>query len=191
MKLRTYDIFNVVLFSTLTAIGGYIRIPLPFNPVPITLQTIFIYLAGSILGGYLSSLSQLVYLLMGIVGLPIFSGGTSGFLVLNGPTGGYLVGFIVGALVIGKLVEIRKDRGFLWFLACMIAGTVTIYLFGVIQLMNWAEIDLGQAVIMGVLPFIFGDLVKIFVAAYVAQRVWRTLPNLIPRALKEESTSKI
>jgi len=102
-----------------------------------------------------------------------------------------LVGFIVGALVIGKLVEIRKDRGFLWFLACMIAGTVTIYLFGVIQLMNWAEIDLGQAVIMGVLPFIFGDLVKIFVAAYVAQRVWRTLPNLIPRALKEESTSKI
>ncbi len=191
MRLKAYDIFNVVLFSALTAIGGYIHIPLPFNPVPITLQTMFAYLAGSILGSYLGALSQLVYLLMGLAGLPIFSGGASGFSVIIGPTGGYLVGFIVGAFVIGKLVETRKDGGFLWFLTCMVAGTLAIYLCGIIQLMNWTKADLDKALVMGVLPFIFGDLVKMSVAAYVAQQVWRTLPNLMPIALKEESTGKV
>lgn len=159
MRLKAYDIFNVVLFSALITIGGYIHIPLPFNPVPITLQTMFTYLAGSILGGYLGALSLLVYLLMGLAGLPIFSGGASGFSVIIGPTGGYL-GFIVGAFVIGKLVETSKDRAFLWFFTCMVAGTLAICLCGIIQLMNWAKADLDKALVMGVLPFIFGELVK-------------------------------
>lgn len=176
MRLKARDMFNVALFSALTAIGAFIHIPLPFNPVPITLQTLFTYMAGALLGGYLGALSQLIYILVGISGLPIFAGGKTGLPVLIGPTGGYLVGFIPGTFVIGKMTETKKNPSLLWLLTCMMVGTTIIYTSGVAQLMNWMKIDLRSAVIIGAAPFIIGDLLKIFVAAYVAHRIRRTLP---------------
>jgi len=80
------------LFGALTAMGALISIPL--QPVPVTLQTLFLYLAGSLLGGGLGALSQTVYIMLGVIGLPVFSGGKAGLGVLMGPTGGYLVGFV-------------------------------------------------------------------------------------------------
>ena len=93
------------LFAALTAAGAYIQIPMPFSPVPVTLQVFFVLLAGSILKSKWGSLSMIVYTLLGIAGLPVFAGGSSGIGVLLGPTGGYIVGFILAAYVIGKLSE--------------------------------------------------------------------------------------
>jgi len=176
MKPKPRNILNVALFSALTAVGAYIHIPLPF--VPITLQTMFTYMAGALLGGNLGALSQLIYVLLGISGLPIFAGGNTGFWVLIGPTGGYLIGFIAGAFVIGKLVEVKKNPSLPWLLTCMMAGTVLIYALGVIQLMNWMKIDVKSAIVIGVLPFIVGDSLKMLAAAYVTQRIKKVLPSL-------------
>lgn len=178
MRLKTQDMVTVALFSALTAIGSIIRIPLPFSPVPITLQTLFTYLAGALLGSYLGAMSQLIYILIGISGLPIFAGGNSGLSVLIGPTGGYLIGFVTGAFVIGKIIETRETCGFQWLLTSMIIGTATIYASGVIQLMNWMNIGLDKAVIIGVAPFIGGDILKILGAAYTAHRIRWMLPEL-------------
>ncbi len=169
---------SVSLFSALTAVGSFIRVPLPISPVPITLQTLFTYMAGVLLGGYLGALSQLIYVLIGICGMPIFAGGNTGPSVLIGPTGGYLVGFITGAFVIGKMAEAKKNRGLLWLLTCMMIGTTIIYASGIIQLMNWMSIDFEKAIMIGVAPFIAGDLLKMLMAAYATDRIRRTLPEL-------------
>lgn len=174
MKLRVQDILNVTLFSALTAIGALIHIPLPL--VPITLQTLFTYMAGALLGGYLGALSQLIYVLMGVAGIPIFAKGSAGIYALVGPTGGYLVGFIPGAFTIGKLAEMKKPS-FRWLLICMIAGTVVIYVFGILQLMNWMRIGVNEAILIGVLPFAVGDALKMLAAAYMSIRIRQVLPK--------------
>lgn len=157
------------VFGAVTAAGAYIMIPLP--PVPITLQTMFVYLAGALLGARLGALSQVVYLVIGIIGLPVFAGGKAGLGVLLGPTGGYLIGFIAGAYVIGKLVEMRQRPGFIWIVFSMVIGTAVIYLFGVIQLSLIARLSIDKAITVGVLPFLIGDTLKIAVAALIAVRI--------------------
>jgi biotin transport system substrate-specific component len=157
------------IFGALTAAGAYIMIPLP--PVPITLQTAFLSLAAALLGGRLGALSQVVYLLIGIIGFPVFAGGKAGLGVLLGPTGGYLIGFIAGAYVIGKLVEMRKRPGFVWIVFSMVIGTLVIYLFGVIQLILIARLSIDKAITVGVLPFLIGDALKIAVAALIALKI--------------------
>ncbi|MCL0105994.1 biotin transporter BioY [Thermodesulfovibrionales bacterium] len=106
------------MFAALTALGAFITIPI--GPVPITLQPFFIHLGALLLGGYLGALSQFIYVLVGVMGLPVFSGGGSGIGHLLGPTGGYLIGFIVGGgYLTGRLAEMKKKPGFLWLsLSC-------------------------------------------------------------------------
>ena len=157
------------MFGAGTAIGAYIMIPLP--PVPITLQTLFVSLAAALLGGRLGALSQFVYLLLGMIGLPVFHGGKGGMGVLLGPTGGYLFGFIAAAYVIGKLIEIRENPGFIWILFAMVVGTIIIYLLGVTQLSLIAKLSFYKSISAGVLPFLIGDAVKIIAAALITLRL--------------------
>ena len=157
------------LFGAGTAAGAYLVIPLP--PVPITLQTLFLGLAGALLGARLGALSQLIYLLIGIIGLPVFAGGKAGLGVLFGPTGGYLIGFVVGAWVIGALVSLKKNAGFVWICAALAVGTLVIYFFGVAQLSLVAKLSLNKAIAVGALPFLIGDAVKILAAAFVVKKV--------------------
>ncbi len=157
------------LFGAATAAGAYLVIPLP--PVPITLQTLFLGLAGALLGARLGALSQLIYLLIGIIGLPVFAGGKAGLGVLFGPTGGYLIGFVAGAWVIGALVSLRKNPGFAWICTALAVGTLVIYLFGVTQLSLVAKLSFKKAIAVGVLPFLIGDAVKILAAAFVVIKV--------------------
>jgi biotin transporter BioY len=105
-QLTTRGMIYASMFGALTAIGALISIPL--QPVPVTLQTLFLYLAGSLLGGRVGALSQIIYVILGVIGLPVFSGGKAGLGVFLGPTGGYLLGFIAGAFVTGKIVEARE-----------------------------------------------------------------------------------
>ena len=157
------------MFGALTAVGAYIMIPLP--PVPITMQTLFVNLAGALLGGYLGALSQVVYILLGVIGLPVFAGGKAGVGVLIGPTGGYLIGFVVGAYIIGKLTSLRARPGLFWLIGSMAAGIAAVYTLGIVQLMLVAKLSFAKALAIGLLPPLPGDLAKIVIAALICRKV--------------------
>lgn len=150
------------LFGAFTAVGAYIIIPLPL--VPVTLQTLFVYLAGALLGARLGALSQVIYILLGIIGLPVFHGGKAGLGILLGPTGGYLIGFILAAGLIGICTSLKKRPNFIWLILFLIIGTLAIYVPGVLQLALLAKLSLKKALAVGVLPFLIGDSLKILVA---------------------------
>lgn len=177
---RSYSAYNsnlrmmvfASLFAALTAVGAYIQVPIPISPVPVTLQVFFVLLAGSMLKSKWGSLSMLVYALLGISGLPVFAGGSSGIGVLLGPTGGYVIGFILAAYIIGKLSE-RLEHvsrpGLIMLNAFnMSIGVLVIYACGASQLMLVANLGLGTALALGVVPFLPGEIIKTVVAAYIA-----------------------
>ncbi|MGE5790177.1 MAG: biotin transporter BioY [Syntrophaceae bacterium] len=167
--LSTRGMIYASMFGALTAIGALISIPL--QPVPVTLQTLFLYLAGSLLGGSLGALSQVLYVILGVIGLPVFSGGKAGLGVFLGPTGGYLIGFIAGAFVTGKIIEIREKPGLVWIVLAMLAGTAAVYTLGVLQLVLIGKLSVGKAATVGVLPFLPGDVLKIAAASVITMKV--------------------
>jgi len=157
------------MFGALTAAGSLITIPM--QPVSITLQTLFTGLAGVLLGGYAGALSQVVYILLGVIGLPIFSGGKAGLGTLMGPTGGYLIGFIVAAYVIGKMVEAKKEPGLAWLGLSLVIGNLVIYTLGVAQLSLVAHLSIPKALLAGVVPFLVGDVLKLVAAALIGLKL--------------------
>ena len=157
------------MFGALTAIGSLIVIPL--QPLPITLQTLFTGLAGVLLGGYTGALSQVVYVLLGVIGLPVFAGGKAGLGTLMGPSGGYLIGFIVAAYVIGKIVESRKEPGLAWIALSLVVGNLVIYALGVAQLSFVAHLSITKALLIGVVPFLIGDLLKLVTVTLIAHKL--------------------
>jgi len=154
------------LFGALTAAGAFIVIPLP--PVPITAQTFFMNVAAILLGGTLGALSQVIYIMLGVVGLPVFAGGKAGLGVLFGPTGGYLAGFVLAAFVIGTVNRLKNNPGMLWHIFSMLIGMCLIYLLGISWLAFTAKLSFQKALAVGALPFIPGDLLKIALAALVS-----------------------
>ena len=144
-------------------------IPLP--PVPVTAQTFFLNVAAVLLGGPLGATSQCIYVMLGVVGMPVFAGGKAGLGVLFGPTGGYLLGFIIGAFVIGTVNKMRENAGVLWNIFSMLLGMVIIYALGSIQLAVVAKMSLSKALAAGVLPFLPGDVIKILLAAVVCSQL--------------------
>lgn len=168
-RMSTRGMIYASLFGALTAMGALISIPL--QPVPVTLQTMFMYLAGSLLGGSLGALSQVIYVILGAIGLPVFSGGKAGLGVFLGPTGGYLVGFIAAAFVTGKIVRSRPDAGLVWLVFAMLAGTAVVYTLGVLQLVLVGKLSLEKAAVVGVLPFLPGDALKIAAASVITLKV--------------------
>jgi biotin transport system substrate-specific component len=162
------------LFGALTAIGAFIVIPL--QPVPITLQSLFTCLAGILLGSSVGAMSQIVYVLLGIIGLPVFAGGKAGIGVLLGPTGGYLLGFIAAALVIGQIVRMKRNPGLLWLILALVAGNLAIYLLGITQLILTTHLSVYQALIIGLLPFLPGDIFKLAAAAWLARMLYQYFP---------------
>jgi biotin transport system substrate-specific component len=157
------------MFGAMTAIGAFIVIPL--QPVPISLQSLFCGLAGILLGGYTGALSQVVYVLLGIIGLPVFAGGKAGLGTLFGPTGGYLIGFIIAAFVIGKMVEVRREPGLIWMGMALVVGNLVIYALGILQLSFVADISLIKSLLVGVIPFLPGDLLKLVAAAMIGLKL--------------------
>jgi len=156
------------LFAALTAVAAYASFPL-FGPVPFSLQTMIVVLAGLVLGPALGALSMTVYLLLGLVA-PVYAGGAIGIGVLAGPHGGYLVGFVVGAAVAGAVVRRRRPSTALGFAAAAALGLVPLYCLGAV----WLAVSLGTlepAVILwgGVVQFLPGEVVKVIAAALIAR----------------------
>jgi len=158
------------LFAALIAVGAYLKIPIPFSPVPITLQVFFVFLAGAMLGARWGTLSVIVYLLLGIIGLPVYSGGTSGLGMLLGPTGGYLVSFAIAALLIGTLADKKGTENMLLNASFMLAGLFIIYLLGTSYLAFAANITFENALKLGVLPFLPADLLKLALASFIVSK---------------------
>lgn len=147
---------GVAIFVVLTALGGFVRIPLPFTPVPLTLQTFFVLLSGALLGPGLGMVSQLSYVFLGAVGLPIFSGAASSLL---GPTTGYLFGFGLAAFLSGKLLGLgHQGRWYVFSVFCI--ADVVLLASGALWLMFLLRCSLERAVWLGFMPFILGDLLK-------------------------------
>lgn len=171
---KLQDITYAGLFAALTAVLGLISVPLPFSPVPISGQSLAIMLAGSILTVRQAAFSMLTFILVGAVGLPIFAGGTGGVGVIVGPRGGYLIGFLAGAIVISILKGSSKN---IWRLAVanIVGGIVVVYVIGVLWLSFVTGMDLQKAIVAGALPFIPGDLFKAFIASVLGVAVNRQL----------------
>jgi biotin transport system substrate-specific component len=172
---------GVLAFVVMMALGAHVRIPLPGTPVPVTLQTFFVYLAGATLGPVLGPASQAIYLLIGAVGLPVFAGGAGGLhYLLAGPTAGYLIGFVAATSLIGWLVRRREDLGVAWILLSMAAGSTALYACGVAWLAWSFDLSLADAIAKGFLPFLLGDAAKVGVAAGLFRGYRRRARTVFP-----------
>ncbi|MFA5550586.1 MAG: biotin transporter BioY [Trueperaceae bacterium] len=144
------------------------------GPVPITGQTLGVLLLGAAYGARFGVLTTGAYALLGVAGLPLFAGGGSGAAYLLGPTGGYLIGFVAAAGLLGALAQRGWDRTYLSAALAMLAATLVIYLFGVTWL-SFALGDLGAALAAGLVPFVPGDLIKLGAAVALLPSAWRLL----------------
>jgi biotin transport system substrate-specific component len=170
------DALLVTAGSLLVALFAQIQIFLPFTPVPITGQTFAVLLVGAALGGRRAAASLLLYLLEGAMGLPVFAGGSAGLLRLAGPTGGYLVGFLPAAYLVGLLAERGLDRRWYSALPVFLLGQLVLYTIGVIWLSTF--VGLGQALIAGLWPFIVLDAAKAVLAAVALPSAWKLVGAL-------------
>lgn len=171
-EARTHYAYKLALaagFAVLTGLLAQVRIYLPFTPVPLTGQTLAVLLSGVMLGARYGALSQGIYATLGFAGVPWFAGWKGGISMLTGVTAGYIAGFIVAAGVIGWFTDrYIKSRSFGGMLLLMLLGSAIIYTLGAMQLALIMHTDLEQTLVMGVLPFIPGDLFKALLAAGIA-----------------------
>ena len=154
------------LMAALTAAGAYLAIPI--GPVPIVLQNLFIFLSGLLLGPGWGTASVGIYLLAGILGLPVFAGGVGGIGRFAGPTGGYLLGFLAAVCVIGFISDVSKTH-VVKDLFAMICGSLIIYACGLLWLKILTGMTLGKALAVGMYPFLPGDALKIAAAVPIAK----------------------
>jgi biotin transport system substrate-specific component len=160
-------IIGVTIFALLTWLGAHVYIPLGFTPVPISLQTFFVFLSGAMLGKKLGAISQISYLSMGVAGLPIFTGGGFGAFYIIGPTGGYILGFIAASYLIGCML--KQNTSTIRIITAFSAGAFTIFTFGTGWLIFGLGIGIKEALFLGVLPFIPGCILKISFAAIITK----------------------
>ena len=170
MRTKTKEITLIGLMTAVTCIAGPLSLALPFSPVPISLTNLAIYFSVYILGMRRGTISYLVYLLLGLVGLPVFSAFTSGPAKLFGPTGGYLIGFIFMALICGYCIDRWNGQIAISFLG-MAAGTVVMYGFGTVWLVYQSGLSFGGALAVGVFPFVMGDLAKMVLTLLIGSQV--------------------
>lgn len=165
--------------ACLTGLAAQIRIPVPWSPVPVTGQTLAVLLAGVVLGRWWGGVSLTLYVGLGAAGLPWFGGWSGGLGYLAGPTGGYIIGFILAAMFLGYFTDkYVKSRSFLAMLGLMLfANFALIHIPGLIQLHLWLSLVKGEAValsqllMMGTIPFIAGDITKAIAAAAIARGI--------------------
>lgn len=182
MKLSTKDMALVAMFTSLTAIGAFISIP--FGPVPITLQSLFVILSGLILGPKLGALSQIVYILLGLVGAPIFSGFTGGPQSIMAPSFGFIIGFVFAAYLVGKIAHSNNNLSAKRIWIGSLVGSLVIYLFGLPYMYYMLNIVMGNEfsfmniMQMGCFMFLPGDFLKFVISSLSGIKILPLLNNL-------------
>jgi biotin transport system substrate-specific component len=167
---RICQILAVGVFIVLTALSAFVRIPLFFTPVPLTLQTFFVLLSGALLGKKLGFFAQVSYLFLGLTGSQIFTGLGSGGLYLLGPTGGYIVGFIAASFLVGDLLSKEGQSNVAVFSKLLLADFVILFC-GTLWLKTILSCSLNKAFLIGFAPFILGDLLKVALATVVYNKI--------------------
>ncbi|WP_445487957.1 biotin transporter BioY [Niallia sp. 03133] len=180
-KNTTVSLAVVSMFAALTAVGAFIKIPLPY--VPFTLQVLFVFLSGSLLGRKKGMQSQLVYVCIGLAGFPVFTqGGGIGYILQ--PTFGYLIGFIAGAFVIGWIIDKIDQPKIYHFIVANFAGLLVVYAIGVpylyLALNTWMEVpsDWSHVVMIGFVYSIAGDIIISIVAGVLAARLFKVFISI-------------
>lgn len=182
MKITVKEMILISLFAALTAIGAFISIPI--GSIPITLQSLFTILAGLLLGPKLGSLSQIIYILLGLSGARIFGNFSGGPQSILTPSFGFLVGFIFAAYIVGKITYYNKYISFKHLLLASFAGTFIIYLFGipymhiVLNKVMGQKFTLVQTLKAGCLIFLPGDILKAFISSSIAFKIKKRMPSI-------------
>lgn len=184
MKMSTYDLVLCALCAAVTCVLAPLSIPLA-GEVPISLATFAVLLSGILLGGKLGALSQLVYVLLGSVGVPVFAGWTGGIGITLGVTGGYIIGYIPMAFVAGFLYHLygrnaSGARKYVVMFGSMILATAVLYLFGTAWFMAQTGMTLGASLAACVIPFLPGDLIKIAAVMLVAVPIEAAVKKAVP-----------
>lgn len=167
---RVRDVALTLAGTAFITVAGYIAIPLPFTPVPLSLATFAVLLTGAALGPARGATSALLYLVLGVVGVPLFAGGNAGWAFSSF---GYIVGYVIAALLVGSLARRRADRTVLSTIGLAGLGSLTIYACGVPWLAGFVGVDLATAITLGVVPFLIGDAIKIVAMAGLLPGTWR------------------
>jgi biotin transport system substrate-specific component len=165
-KSSTYQIALMGIMAAVMCILGPLSIPIPFSPVPISFTNLAIYFTVFILGWKRGTISYLIYMLIGLVGLPVFSGFAGGPGKLMGPTGGYIIGFIFMALIAGFFIEKYNGKVYMYVIGLILATCIA-YLLGTAWLSYQVHLTFWQALMAGVIPYLIGDGVKIAIAVII------------------------
>lgn len=165
---------GIAFFLSALVLGAFVRVPLPFTPVPVTLQTFFVLLSGAILGPRAGSLPAVLYVSLGAAGAPVFAGAAGGMPALLGPTGGYLLGFVAAAFATGTLKGRMEESPFR-LLALFCGAAILILACGAMWLKTLFGLSAADAFSLGAAPFIAGDLFKAGLACAIYSRISRRL----------------
>lgn len=173
---KTAEMTKMALMVAMNCVSAYIIIPLPFSLSPLALQTLIVNLTGYVLNAKQAFMTMLVYLLVGLAGVPVFTGGSAGPGKLFGPTGGYIIGFLFTAVFLAYFRGEKYSFKRYALLGCVI-GIPLIYVFGVVQLKLITSMGWDKAIMTGALPFIPLDIVKCLAAAVIAGPINRIFAN--------------
>jgi biotin transport system substrate-specific component len=173
LHTRARHLALILIGTALIALSARISVYIGSNPVPFTGQTFGVLLVAGALGFRRGVAASALYLLIGAIGLPVFADGKHGTAILFGATGGYLVGFVLASAIIGRLAELGWDRNFIGSIGAMLIGSAVIYAIGVPWLAySYLGGDLGQAVQVGLVPYLLWDAVKLLLAAAAFPAAW-------------------
>jgi biotin transport system substrate-specific component len=173
--MKTRNLVLTALFAALTVIFSAISIPIPVSPVPFSLSIVAIFLAGALLPKNQAALAQIVYLLLGIAGLPVFSEMRGGLGIVAGPTGGYLIAYPLMAWLIAFIIEKINKRTFVIYFISMAAGLCLLYAVGTVWLSAVAQMPFVAALSAGVIPFVVFDIIKAILASLLAMALYRVI----------------
>lgn len=165
---------TIALMAAVISVLSPISMSIPISPVPISLSTFVIYLTANILGGINAAFSTIIYVLLGIVGVPVFTGFTGGVAKVLGPTGGYIISYVFLAIISGCIIEKNQNNIIMCFVG-MILGTIVLYIVGTLWLAHVAGMTFDKALLAGVIPFIPGDIIKMILAYILGRNIKRIL----------------
>ncbi|MCL1830190.1 MAG: biotin transporter BioY [Oscillospiraceae bacterium] len=174
MQLSVDRIARVAVMTSVISVSAMIALPLPFTPVPLSLANLTIMLSGVLCGVIDGTLAVIMYILLGMVGLPIFAGFNSGIGVILGPTGGYIMGYPILAFLVGYLSRVfsRRLKRFTAHLISMAIGLIVLYLFGCSWYILTTGVSVTAAISVTIIPFLPGDLLKAVTASTLALRYY-------------------
>lgn len=171
MKFTLKEMILIGIFAALTSVCAQISIPIPFSPVPITLSLFAVFMSAVLLGPKCGAFSQLIYVLVGLCGAPVFAGFLGGIGTLAGYKGGYILSYPIIALVIGLLLKTRKTISYIDMIGAMVIGLIICYTMGASWLGFTLKKSVSEAITLGVAPFLPLDLIKIVFVAVIGYHV--------------------